>query len=53
MSTTSDVNNDTDKTSGGPAELAEKFQFENSDIALVSSDDVTFKVHSYQLMAAR
>ena len=33
--------------------LAKDFQFEDSDITIISSDDVSFAVHRYQLQATR
>lgn len=30
-----------------------EYQSEDADIRIISSDDVEFKVHSYQLQAAR
>jgi len=33
--------------------LAKDFQFEDSDITIISSDDVRFAVHRYQLQATR
>ena len=32
--------------------ISEKYNSDDADITLVSSDNVSFKVHSYQLMAA-
>jgi hypothetical protein len=32
--------------------LSDKYNDEDADITLISSDNVAFKVHSYQLMAA-
>jgi hypothetical protein len=37
----------------GDASLAKDYQFIDSDLTLISSDKASFKIHSYQLQAAR
>lgn len=34
-------------------DASKDFQFEDADITLVSSDDVKFRIHRYQLQAVR
>lgn len=44
---------DTSDTEKAKDDIAKDFLFEDADITLISSDDVSFRVHRYQLQAVR